>query len=370
MFRGRVGPQQEVREREPGQSPRRMNTSEKFRASVGKNVTLSLFNRDNGIYLIIKKDLSDIKSEIYSSEAPILNSYLKVPEPFEFIVMDKDVINKEIEPINTALKIAFGDIREFQLETSQFVIGSSDENYVTIDQEDLDKYGVVPTINGMLNFVESNKESILGISNSRFEPDKGNIIFFDAVCREPDPDTASVQLRILSSVQQRGLSMQKKQTLSIIDMYIIIKARAISEPCMDFLRQLDIDLDLITMQRQLTINNWIEHEAEENPANLKAYLSRKYPDLTYTEIRSIVEICLENQLEFKVIEKVTELLNNLRLERRARSNRYEEFPFTKEEILASIEVACSYFGLKKSLNYPPDVNQTVSADYQKELRNI
>ncbi len=370
MFRGRTGPQQEFRERESIPTNRKINSSEKFRASIGKNITLSLLNRENGIYLIIKKDLSDIKSEIYSSEAPILNSYLKVPDPFEFIVMDKDVIKKEIEPINTALKIAFGDIREFQLETCQFVIGSGDENYVTIDQEDLDKYGVIPTINGMINFVESNKESILGIANSRFEPDKGNIIILEASCREPDLDTSSIQLRVLSSVQQRGLSMQKKQTLSIIDLYVIIKARAISEQCMDFLRQLEIDLDLITMQRQLSIKNWIEHEAEQNSANLKAYLSRKYPDLTYTEIRAIVEISLENQLEFKVIEKVSDLLNNLRLERRAHSNRYEEYPFTKEEILASVEVACSYFGLKKTLHYPADVNQALSADFQKELRNI
>ena len=370
MFRGRTGGPQDFRERENPQNLKRNNNLEKFRASVGKNMTFSMFNRDNGIYLIIRKDLSEIKSEIYSSEAPILNTFLKIPDPYEFLLIDKEIINKEIEPLNTALKIAFGDIREFQIKSVQLVIGSSDENYVTIDQEDLDKYGVFPTIKGMLNFIENNKESILGLANCRFEPDKGNIILLDAICREPDLDTSAIQLKILSSVQQRGLSMQKKQSLNIIDLYLIIKAKAISEQLIEFLRQIEIDLDLIQMQRQLTINNWIEHEAELNLASLKAYLTKKYHELTYTEIRTAVDIGTENQLEFKVIEKIVELLTNLRLERRMRSNRYEEFPFTKEEIIASAEVACAYFGIKKRLIYPSDVNPALLPNYQRELRDI
>lgn len=343
---------------------------EKFRVSVGKNVTLSYLNRENGIYLIIKKDLSDIKSEIYPSEAPILNSFMKIPEPFEFITVDKDVIKKEIEPINTALKIAFGDIREFQIDTIQLVVGSGDDNYFTINQEDLDKYNIIPTISGVITYTDNHNETIVGIANSRFEPEKGNIIFFDALCREPQVDVASVNLKILSSVQQRGLSMQKKQSLNIIDLYLTIKTRIINEPLLDFLRQLDIDLDVVQMLRSLTLDSWIEHEAEQNESNLKGFLVKNYPELSFAEVRMIVDLRNDNNFEFQTVLKIAELLSALREERRLVSNKYEEYPFTKEEIVTAAKTALAYFRIRKEVIYPDNLDLSLLANLQKEFENL
>ena len=55
----------------------------KFRAIVDKNTSLTMYQRDGGLFLIIKKDLIEYDMNVFASEAPIINQYLKSPDPFE-----------------------------------------------------------------------------------------------------------------------------------------------------------------------------------------------------------------------------------------------------------------------------------------------
>ena len=61
---------------------------EKFSAVVDKNTSLTMYKREGGLYLIIKKDLADLDVEVSPSEAPVINQYLKTPDPFEAILVD------------------------------------------------------------------------------------------------------------------------------------------------------------------------------------------------------------------------------------------------------------------------------------------
>ena len=81
----------------------------KFHSAIDKNTTLTLYQREGGLYLIIKKDLADYELFVSASEAPIINQYLKHPDPFESLLVDISIVEKEIDPLNFGLQTTFGD---------------------------------------------------------------------------------------------------------------------------------------------------------------------------------------------------------------------------------------------------------------------
>ena len=51
----------------------------KFHASIDKNTALTLYRREGGLYLIIKKELGDYCLIDFSFRSSVINQYLKTP---------------------------------------------------------------------------------------------------------------------------------------------------------------------------------------------------------------------------------------------------------------------------------------------------
>ncbi len=351
-------------------SKRGQRTLKSYRATVDEKTAISIHEGTNQSFLILKKELYDYHTEITCSEAPILSGMVQFPEPFEFIVADPEIIEKEIESINTALKIIFGQNKDFALKNIKLSIGSSDNDFVTIDEKDLGEYNVVPTINGLLDFMKSNEDSILGLAVANYEPERGNLVFFDAQVKEPEIHTSQIQIKIINSLQQRGIMMQKKQSFIGLQLYVIIVAKEVSESSIDFLRELGVDWELLQTRRELSIMNWIEIESERNAANLKAYLRKKYSNLNFLEISNIVAVCIENQLNFKIAEQIAQLLLKLKRKQLEQSYTTEVEPLSKEQIAAAAKVASAYHGLKRDLVVENDLNQALILQHEKEITQL
>ncbi len=84
----------------------------KFHASIDDQTNLTLYHREGGLYLIIKKDLVKYDLTVKASEAPIINQYLRSPDPFESLIADIKILETEIEPLNLAMQTTFGENKE------------------------------------------------------------------------------------------------------------------------------------------------------------------------------------------------------------------------------------------------------------------
>lgn len=130
--------------------------SKKFNARIDKNTSMTFYERDMGIDCVIRKDLVDYETHIFPSESPITNDFLKRPDPYETTVADISIFDKEIVPIKIALYNVFGPIL-LGLEAVRLCIGSSVNDYVTIDESDLFSLDVEPSLEGLLEFIQNNK---------------------------------------------------------------------------------------------------------------------------------------------------------------------------------------------------------------------
>jgi hypothetical protein len=340
----------------------------KFRAQVDKNTSLTMFQREGGLFLIIKKDLTDYEINVTTSEAPIMNQYLKSPDPFESLIGDAKIIEKEIEPLNVAVQNTFGQAKEISLTSVRLAIGSNENDFITIDETDLKELDVEPTMQGLLNFVSSNRESIVGVCDRSFEPDKGNIIMLDAKLRDPSPGISSIEFRLLSSLQQRGMAMQKFMKYAILQRYVIIKAESINDIMLNFLREMDIDWETIFLRRELSMDSWLEIECERNQVNLKAFLNTKYEGLGFFDVNNIARIAINNQLSFKVVDRMADLLNQLKLQRiELTGGSIDSETIKKAEIYAAAKVSCAYFGVRKEIALEEDTSPIEVAMFEAEL---
>ena len=122
---------------------------ELFRAVVDNNTSLSMHNKGDKAYCIIRRDLTkDYDIDVMPSEAPILNKMLSDPEPYESSMVDIKVMDDAIFPINEAIKHVFGDEKDLNLHGIKLAIGGNKNDYVTIQEKDLIKYDVKPTLTG------------------------------------------------------------------------------------------------------------------------------------------------------------------------------------------------------------------------------
>ncbi len=339
----------------------------KFNAIIDDETSLTMYQRDGGLYLVIKNDLGDYNTTISASEAPIINQYLKQPEPFESFLADRKIIQEEIEPFNIAVHTTFGEKKEMSLVSIKLAIGSGENDYVTINESDLFSLDVEPTITGILDFFEKN-DSAIGICDRIFDHEKGNIILLEAKLREPARGISSIGLTIMSSLQQRGLYMKKQMKYAGLQMYTVIKAESLNQDLLDFIKQLGINWEFIFLRRELSIEDWLEIECEKNSINLKGYLRNKYPNLGYFDINNITRIAVVNQLKFKVVNHMSEMLD------RKKEKQYEltggqpdKEPLQKAEINAAARLSTAYYGLNKNIKIDKGVSVEDVQFFELEL---
>ena len=120
-----------------------------------------MYNKKNRSISIIRKNLAKTyEIEVDASEAPVLNKLLNDPEPYESSMADLKILENEVFPINNAFQSVFGPDIELKLSSIKLAIGSNNNDYVTISENDLIKFDVKPTLNGLRDFIDENDESI------------------------------------------------------------------------------------------------------------------------------------------------------------------------------------------------------------------
>ncbi|MHA1611135.1 MAG: hypothetical protein ACTSVZ_10185 [Promethearchaeota archaeon] len=341
--------------------------SVKFHSSLDKNTSLTYYKRDGGLYLIIKKDLVDYDLEVSASEAPVINQFLKNPDPFESMLADIKIIEKEIEPLNFAVQTTFGEQKEISLMSVKIAVGSSENDYVTIDESDLYSLDVEPTMGGLLNFISAN-DSVIGICDRIFDHERGNIILLEAKIREPGIGISSIEFRLLSSLQQRGLYMQKNMRYAGLQLYTIIKAESINDDLLSFLKAIDIDWELIFIRRDLSLDDWLEIECEKNSVNLKGYLSSKFEVLGFFDVNNITRTAIINQLNFKIVIRMAELLDRIKSQRiELTGTSPDSEPLKKAEIIAAARLACAYYGVKQEIKMDKSIKIEEVRQFEAEL---
>nr|MDO8115611.1 hypothetical protein [Candidatus Sigynarchaeota archaeon] len=345
--------------------------SKRYRAAIDKNTSVEVIKDKEIIYWVIKKDLGDYDVSINASEAPIANLYSKEPEPFESCIADKAILDKELFPVASAMKNVF-DVTAVELDKIALIIGSGESDYVTVDETDLKNMRVEPTLFGLEDFVEKNKDGILGLGIREFEPERGNLTFFKAKLMRPNKNIIFIEVVVSSSLQQRGFFIQKEHSWLGLQKYIVIKTTQIDdEKVLAFLQEIDINWELIFLRRSLAINDWIEIECERNAGALKQYLRFNYPILGYMDVQNIVKVVEANHLNFKVASRMAEVLNKQKKETLQDNSIDVSYqPLAMAEIVAAARLAAAYHGERKNIKHDPDVRVEDVIRYEKILASL
>ena len=377
-----------IRRRRVGSENTEDKFVEKFRAVLNDNNSLSIFNKKKRSICIVRRDLAkSYEIEVEASEAPLLNKMLSEPEPYESSMADVRILDEEVFPINEAFQKVFGMDKEFKLNAIKLAIGGNYNDYVTIEQNDLVRFDVKPTLTGLNRFISENKESILGFLDCEYISEEGNVIYLNCSKKNVTDKIFSIKLLILASMQQRGFFLQQEHKYYGLQLYIVIESRKANDPkLLEFLKELDIDWELIYFRRKLAIHDWTEIECEKDSENLKGFLRAKYETLNYFDVNNIIRLIVKNQLSFKVAYKMASLLYEMKNERVSRlhdenyqennykedQNQQDEYSITlkKAEIAAAAKIACAYLGIHKKINFDRDISVSEVLKYQDELTNM
>lgn len=315
-----------------------------------------------------------------------MNKMLSEPEPYESSMADVNILDSEVFPINEAFQKVFGMDKEFKLNAIKLAIGSNYNDYVTIEQGDLVRFDVKPTLNGLHTFISENKESILGFLDCEYISEEGNVIYLNCSKKNVSEKIYSIKLLILASMQQRGFFLQQEHKYYGLQLYVVIESRNANDPkLLEFLKELEIDWELIYFRRKLAIHDWTEIECEKDSENLKGFLRAKYENLNYFDVNNIIRLIVKNQLSFKVAYKMASLLYEMKNERASRQdqqykeNSYQEdqahqdeysITLKKAEIAAAAKIACAYLGIEKKITFDRDISASEILKYQEELTNM
>ncbi|MFX1298335.1 MAG: hypothetical protein ACFFD2_26205 [Promethearchaeota archaeon] len=291
--------------------------SDGFRAVVSENASLSMYKKGERAICIIRKNLAkDYDIEVDASEAPLLNKFLNDPEPYESSMADIKIIEDEVVPINDALRNVFGNEKDLNLYSVKIGIGGSKNDYVTINEKDLVKFDVKPTLSGLIDFVKENDESILGFLDREYINEEGNVIYLNCGRKNISDNIFSIKLKILASMQQRGYFLQQEHKYYGLQLYITIESKTSDDDkIFELLKELEIDWEMIFFRRRLAIHDWTQIECERNTDNLKNYLRSKYKNLNYFDVNNITRLVMKNQLPFIVADKMASLLFKMKTER-------------------------------------------------------
>jgi hypothetical protein len=234
--------------------------TEQFRAVIDNATTLTMYNEKKRSICVIKKNLAkDYEIEVDASEAPVLNKLLKDPEPYESSIADVKILEKEIFPLNDAFKNVFGSEDELKLHSIKLAVGGSQTDYVTIRENDLKKFDVSPTLSGLSDFIDQNSESIIGFLDCEYISEEGNIIYLNCGKKNVTDNIYSLNIKILASMQQRGFFLQQEHKWYGLQLYITLEMkRSNDDKLLDFLKELNIDWELIFFRRRLAIHDCTE----------------------------------------------------------------------------------------------------------------
>lgn len=345
---------------------------QRFVSQINKSTSISFFQKEIGIYCVIKKDLTEYESNVFPSSAPVTHDIYPNPDPHEVTIADINIFEKEVMPIVDSIQKQFGEDKILSLDKICLAVGGNDEDYVSIDESDLLSMDVEPSLQGLLEFIQSHKDGIAGFCNRDFQPDKGNLIFFESNLRNLDKNIKSISISIISSLQQRGLFMQKHHRYYGLQLYTIIKSDELNDELLKLLKNLGIDWELLFLRRDLALEDWTEIECERRSINLKGYLKAKYETLGFFDINNITRLVVRNQLSFKIADKIAELLNRSKLFReQGFFSGDKNEPVNKAEIAAAAELACAYFGESNiKLKFDKDIPLEEIQHYRDELIKI
>ena len=350
--------------------------NEEFRAVIDKNTSCTVYDQLEKTLIIVKKDLIDYKLIVNSSEAPVKN-FINNPQlevaNFEDVIAERAILDKEIFPLNDKIKSYFKS-RDLKLRAIRLCVGREDD-YVTINEKDLESVDVIPTISGLKAFIESHSRSIIGFAIRKFDAKKGNVTFLNTVLSDSTSEISMFKVRILSSLQQRGFYMQKHHKAYGLQLYITIKLEkpdgVLSQRVIDFLKNINIPIESIYLKRSSSIQDWISLECEMDEKNLKNYIQAEYEFLAHSDVSLIAEFCLvENKLSFDVAVKMAEMLNSMK-RKKAKGDRKDGFLIIldPEDIAAAGKIAASYFGIKDII-ISKDLNEKILLKSEKILNNF
>jgi len=348
---------------------------EEFTAVIDKNTSCTIYDQPTKTLIIVKKDLVDYKIFINASEAPIknyINTNLEVTN-YEEIVAERAILEKEIFPLNEKIKNNLKSSRDLRLRSVRLCIGREDD-YITIDEKDLEKVDVIPTISGLKSFIENHQRSIFGFSIREFNAKKGNVLFLNTRIDDPISDIVSIRIQIIASLQQRGFYMQKYHKPYGLILFKIIKIKKregmISNQVVRFLKDLDIPLESIYLKRNSSIQEWISLECEMDDKNLKNFIQTRYEYIAHSDVSQIAEFCLiDNKLSFDVATKMAEMLNNMKMNQNTTRKDGILALLDPEEVAAAGKIAASYFGIK-DIMISKDLNEKIMLKSEKILRNL
>ncbi|MHA1682519.1 MAG: hypothetical protein ACTSUE_16395 [Promethearchaeota archaeon] len=344
-------------------------TSRKYRASLDKNTSIEIIKDRDIYYWIIKKACNEFETYVDASEAPISNLYAREPDAFETCIIEKSIFDKEIFPISDAIRVVFGT-NAVELDRISLAIGSNETDYVTLDENDMKKQRVEPTLEGIKEFVEKNKDSILGIGIREFDTEKGNLLFLKTKLVRPTKNIISIELLLLSSVHQRGFYIQKEHSWVGIQKYLVIKTNKIDdEKLLMFFKELGINWEVIFLRRSLAINDWLEIECENNLTNLKTFLRYKFHLLVYVDVQNIVKIVEKNNLSFKAAVRMAELLEKQKREMQIDNIDTSYQPIVMAEIIAAARLSAAYHGEKVDIEFDQKVRIEDILRYERILTN-
>ena len=368
--------------------------AEEFRAVTDSSTSISMYNEKRRSVCVIRKNLAkDYEIEVDSSEAPVLNTILEFPQPFETSMASLNLLEKEVFPLLDAFKNTFGAEKELKLRSIKLAVGGSNNDYVTIREKDLSKYDVKPTLSGLRDFIKENSDSILGFLDSEYVSEEGNVIYLKCEKRDVTENIYSIKFLILASMQQRGYFLQQEHKYYGMQLFVIIESKKPNDDkILMFIKELGIDWELIFFRRRLAIHDWTEIECQLNSDNLKSYLRVKYDTLNYFDINNIIRLIDKNKLPFNVADKMGSLLYKMKSERSSqlqeRQNTdnldydnsltsgsiqsIDEYSLTlkKAEIAAAAKIACAYLGIQTQITVDRDISDAEILKYQEELTNF
>ncbi|TFF88484.1 MAG: hypothetical protein EU549_02935 [Promethearchaeota archaeon] len=343
------------------------NLATEFRAIISKNLSVSIYESKKGTStFVIKKELTDYDIDCTASEAPEKNYIGGEIIPWETITADIGILIDEVFPVNRAIQEVLGTLYNLRLNSIRLCIGS-ENNYVTVDETDLEDNNIKPTIKGLQEFIYSSKKGIMGFTVRHYDSKKGNLILLESSLDQPNYELKSIKLNIKSSLQTRGLYMQKEHKPYGLHLYIILRIRELSDVIVNLLEKLGVPIEIIYLKRTSAINKWEAIECEIDENNLTNYLTSVNTQLTSEDIKNIVYFTKRNQLDFEIAEKMSDVLNKMK-EQREEEYGYNNESLTLEDITAAAKIVLEHFGHRNTqLELPSGLNEDIIMKTQNEL---
>ncbi|MHA1229048.1 MAG: hypothetical protein ACTSRP_00390 [Candidatus Helarchaeota archaeon] len=340
--------------------------STEFRAMVNKNLSIAVYESKTGTtILVIKKELSDYEIECYPSEAPEKNDLGGEKLPWEIVVADTSIFTNEVFKINSIIKEILGTSYDLRLDSIRLCIGNENE-YVTIDETDLEDSNITPTLKGLKEFILSTRMGVKGFTIRHYDPKRGNLIFLESSIDRPNYEIKSIKVSIISSLQNRGYYMQQEHKPYGLQLYIVMKVRELSDLIVKLLEKLGIPIEIIYLRRTSAINKWQALECEINENNLFNYLKTTKSNLTNDDVKNIIYFAKRNHFEFEIIDKMADILDKLKYEKKEKSGYIESF--NMETIAAAANIVLYHFGIfDTKLELPSGLNNNLIVKRQNDL---